>query len=65
MEYFQLADDPAQMKKLLLDSTGIKHFVFFEEAVQQGQPALGGKPCELLIASALPGPAQCYPSQDT
>lgn len=54
MEYFQLADEPAQVKKLLLDFTGIKHLVFFEEAMQQGHPALGGKPCELLIASALP-----------
>lgn len=41
------------MKKLLLDFTGIKGFVFFEEAMQQGHPALGGKSCELLIARAL------------
>lgn len=27
---------------------------FFEEAMQQGQAALGGKRCELLIARALP-----------
>lgn len=28
--------------------------MFVEGAMQQGHPALGGKPCELLIASALP-----------
>lgn len=33
--------------------------------MQQGHPALGGKPCKLLIARALPlprSPAQRYPA---